>query len=119
MFYGHRILDNEINHMSSLSTVAGMEAHCKVLNCSHGCKETNQTYACFCQSGYNLATNGMSCQGTAYAFIIITWLTCDSVYGCRGRIYVIRYGITCLMIIVMVVITLHLHYHLQYIIHFT
>ena len=110
----HVCLINTLS-MSSFSTVAGMEAHCKALNCSHGCKETNQTYACFCRSGYNLTTDGMSCQGTAYAFIIITCLSYDSVRGCRGCMYVIRnYIITISMFMVMVVITLHLHYIYTY-----
>ena len=105
--YAHCI-QNKLS-MSSLSAVAGMEAHCKGLNCSHGCKATNETYACFCRSGYNLATDGMSCQGTAYAFIIIICLTYDSVCGCRSCTYVIRNGIT-ISIFVMVEITLQLYF---------
>ena len=37
-------------------------------NCVQSCTNTNGSYACFCEAGYRLASDGYSCNGEYYNY---------------------------------------------------
>lgn len=46
--------------------------------CSQGCNNTIGGYSCYCRDGYNLSTDGYTCEGTCVSIHVLNTCTLNS-----------------------------------------
>ena len=53
------------------------ECSLNIDKCAHGCVNTIGSYACYCDAGYKLGSNGLQCDGknTCTLTAILSWLS--------------------------------------------